>query len=102
MANQDAFSRAKGFSLEGQKAGYAMAQAAKDAKSNAISAGITGLGNLAMSYAQNKYNQDMIGWGIRNGAYAPQSTEGWTRVRKTDGEGRAKGGKIKKRKGLNF
>ena len=99
MANQDAFARAQGFSLEGQKAGYAMKQAIDDAKAAGINAGISGLINLLPAYAQNKYNQDMIGWGIRNGAYAPQDVGYWAKKSQA-----AEGGKIKrnKKKGLNF
>jgi len=51
MANQDAFARAQGFSLEGQKAGYAMKQAIDDAKAAGINAGISGLIGLGNTYA---------------------------------------------------
>jgi hypothetical protein len=92
MANQDAATRARGYNLEGLKSGYAMRQAVDDAKANAISAGISGLGTLLYNYAGNKYNQDMLGWGIRHGAYAPQATRS------------SKGGKLRtrRRKGLSF
>lgn len=89
MSNQDAESRARGYKLEGLKSGYAMRQAIDDAKANAINAGLTGLGTTLFNYAQNKYNQDMLGWGIRNGAYAPQAV-------------RANGGRIRRYKGLTF
>ena len=97
MANQDAFARAQGYSLEGLKSGYAMKQAIDDAKAAGINAVISGLVSLLPAYAQNNYNQKMIGWGIRNGAYAPQDVGHWAKAR-------AKGGKIKrnKKKGLNF
>lgn len=91
MANQDAATRARGFNLEGLKSGYAMKQAIDDAKANAINAGISGIGNLLYSYAGNKYNQDVLGWGIRHNAYAPQDVRA------------KKGGKLKRRKkGLSF
>ena len=89
MSNQDAESRARGYQLEGLKNGYAMRQAIDDAKASAINAGISGLASMAYNYAQNKYNQDMLGWGIRNGAYAPQAV-------------RANGGRIRRYKGLTF
>lgn len=56
MANQEAAARARGYQLEGLKAGYTMKQAIDDARSSAISAGLTGLGNLAMTIGQNQRN----------------------------------------------
>ena len=91
MANQDAATRTAGYKLEGLKSGYAMKQAIDDAKANAISAGLSGLGNLAFNYAQNKYNQDMIGWRLRNNPYAIPTMK------------TAQGGKIRRvHKGLSF
>lgn len=89
MANQDAANRAKIYSLEGLKSGYTMEQAIADARSNAINAGISGLANLGLSYAQNKWNNDLYKYAIDKGAFA--------------GVHAAKGGKLrKKNKGLNF
>lgn len=88
MSNQDAESRARGYTLEGQRAGYAMRQAIDDAKANAISAGISGIGSLLYNWADSDYKNKLIGWGIKHGAYAPQKV--------------SKGGKVRRRKGLSF
>ena len=88
MANQEAATRAAGYSLEGQRAGYAMRQAIDDAKANAISAGISGIGSLLYNWADSDYKNKLIGWGIKHGAYAPQKV--------------SKGGKVRRRKGLSF
>lgn len=88
MANQEAARRAAGYKLEGLKSGYTMRRALQDAKANAINAGISGLANLLYNYGANKYNQDVIRWGIEHGA---------------EGQHRApKGGKLRKRRGLGF
>lgn len=98
MANQAAAARAKGFTLEGLKSGYAMRQAIDDAKANAINAGISGLGNLLYTYAQNKYNQDLLGWGMKRNVYGPGVYYKEDALNET-----AKGGKIRRRKkGLSF
>lgn len=93
MSNQDAESRAAGYRLEGLKNGYTMRQAIDDAKSNAINAGLTGLGTTLFNYAQNKYNQDMLGWRLKNNQYPISQM--------SDGS-KAKGGKIRRKKGLTF
>ena len=91
MSNQDAASRAAGYSLEGQRAAYAMRQAIDDAKANAINVGLSGLANLAYNYAGNKYNQDLLGWGMRHNAWGPGVSY------KT-----SKGGKIRRKRGIGF
>ena len=104
MANQDAASRAAGYTLEGKRAAYAMRQAVDDAKANAISAGLSGLGNLAMAYGQNKWNQDVLGWKLRHNQYPISQLEGYKYDPYT-GEpvSKSKGGKLKKRhRGLGF
>ena len=70
-----------------------MRQAIDDAKSNAINAGLTGLGTTLFNYAQNKYNQDMLGWRLKNNQYPISQM--------SDGS-KAKGGKIRRKKGLTF
>lgn len=98
MANQDAASRAAGYSLEGKRAAYAMRQAIDDAKANAISAGLSGLGNLAMAYGQNKWNNELLGWKLKHNQYPISQLEGT----KSSTEA-AKGGKLKrKHRGLGF
>ena len=94
MADQDAFGRAKQAGLEAQRYGYAMRQAVDDAKANAINAGLSGLVNLAQVYGQNKYNQDLLGWGMRHNSWGPGiSMKGDKTV-----AGAAKGGKLRKRR----
>lgn len=88
MANQETAARARGYQLEGMKSGYAMRQAIDDAKANAISAGISGIGSLLYNWADSDYKNKLIGWGIKHGAYAPQKV--------------SKGGKVRRRKGLSF
>lgn len=84
-ANQDASTKARGYTLEGMKNAYAMRQSLQDAKSNAISAGITGLANLAWNYADTKAKNDLLKYGYDK-VYSA-----------------AKGGKLRKRrKGLTF
>ena len=115
MANQEAARRAAGYKLEGLKSGYTMRQALQDAKANAINAGISGLANLAYNYAANKYNQDLMGWGMRNNAWGPGIYFEKDAPKRTisiptyvsssaRGSSAAKGGKLKVRrnKGLGF
>ncbi len=115
MANQDAATRASGFTLEGLKSGYAMKQAIDDARANAINVGISGLANLAYNYAQNKYNQDLLGWGMKHNSWGPgvyfeedrpsRTTSTPTYVSSgARGNTVAKGGKLKvrRKKGLGF
>ena len=104
MANQDAASRAAGYTLEGKRAAYAMRQAVDDAKANAISAGLSGLGNLAMAYGQNKWNQDVLGWKLRHNQYPISQLEGYKYDPYTGKPVlESKGGKLKKRhRGLGF
>jgi hypothetical protein len=91
MANQDAASRAAGYTLEGKRAAYAMRQAIDDAKANAINVGLSGLANLAYNYAGNKYNQDLLGWGMRHNAWGPGVSYK-----------NSKGGKVRRKRGIGF
>ena len=104
MANQDAATRAAGYTLEGKKAAYAMRQAIDDAKANAINVGLSGLANLAMAYGQNKWNQDVLGWKLRHNQYPISQLEGYKYDPYTGKPVLAsKGGKLKKRhRGLGF
>lgn len=67
MSNQDAESKARGFQLEATKNGYALRQALKDAKDDAISKGILGLGNLFSTWNQNRYNNAVMKYGLTHG-----------------------------------
>lgn len=103
MANQEAALKARGYSLEGERAGYAMRQALQDAKANSINAGINGLINTAMTSAQNKYNDEVMAWRLKHNPYVIEGYD-WDPTsytyKKKEG---AKGGKIRrKRKGLGF
>lgn len=69
MANQDAFSRAMAASLQGTMAGYRMKEEIAQNKANAISAGLTNVANMIYNGAQNRYNNELLGWGIRNGVW---------------------------------
>lgn len=89
MSNQDAASRARGYTLEGLRSGYAMRQAIDDAKANAISAGISGIGTMLYNMADTNYKNKILGWGIEHGAFAPQATK-------------SKGGRVRRKKGLSF
>ena len=63
-ANQAAQIKAAGYTLEGLRSGYAMRQAIDDAKSKSISAGLTGIANLANNYAQQKFNNDALNFSL--------------------------------------
>ena len=66
MANQDAYSKAMAASLQGTMAGYRLKEEIAQNKANAINAGLTGLANLLYTMNTNKYNQELLGWGMRN------------------------------------
>ena len=97
MADQDAYGRARQSTLDALRYGYAMRQAADDAQANAVSAGLSGLVNLASAYGQNKYNQDLLGWGMRHNSWGPGVFMQGSK-RKT----KAKGGRIRRKKGIGF
>ena len=97
MSNQDAATRSRGYTLEGLKSGYAMRQAVDDAKTNAINAGLSGLANLAFAYGQNKYNQELLGWGMRHNAEGPG-----VYMRGSKPKTEAKGGRVRRKKGIGF
>ena len=92
MANQDAASRAAGYNLEGQRAAYAMRQAVDDAKANAISAGMSGLANLAYNYGTTKDQNNLLRWLGKSGANGPIDMSKY----------RANGGRIRRKKGLSI
>lgn len=114
MANQDAATRARGFTLEGLKNGYAMRQAIDDARANAINVGISGLANLMLSGAQNDYANKLTAWRLQHNPYAISQMEGddankfyknmgYSYNPSTGESLGAKGSKLKrKKKGLSF
>ena len=93
MANQDAFSRAQGFNLEGQKAGYTMRQAIDDARANAINSNLNSAINLGITYAQSKDYMNLLKYRARTGT---DGTGIYFDSDKRD-KGAAKGGRIRKR-----
>jgi hypothetical protein len=96
MANQNAASRAAGYTLEGKRAAYAMRQAIDDAKANAINAGLSGLANLAYNYGTNRDQIKLLGWSGKSGAYGPMDMSKYGR------KPAAHGGRIRRKKGLSF
>ena len=97
MANQDAATRTAGYKLEGLKSGYAMKQAIDDARANAISAGLSGLANLAFTYGQQKDYENLLKWRTRRGVDGPGI------YYKGEEGNAAKGGKLRRvHKGLSF
>ena len=97
MANQEAALQAAKTNTSLLQSGYTMRQAAADAKANAISAGISGIGSLLYNMADTNYKNKVLGWGIKHNAEGP--IVGYGRERYD----RAKGGKLKKKKkGLGF
>ena len=94
LANQDARSRVAGFQLQGLEKAYAQRQALEDAKSASINAGLTGLANSIYNYAYNKYNQDLLGWGLEHNQYPIKGYSTASKGYSTS----SKGGKLKRRK----
>lgn len=76
MSNQDAMSRASQAQLEGLVKGYAMRQAAADAKANAINAGISGIADNLFGLYQQNYNNALVKYGIDTNTYGPTSYKG--------------------------
>lgn len=102
MANQDARSRASQANLEGLIKGYAMRQAAEDAKANAFNAGISGMAqNLFGLYQQNQNNAN-IRYSIDTKSVGNTDYD-WKR-HSNDNSQRSKGGKLRTRRkrGLTF
>lgn len=72
MANQDTNTKYTAMTTEDNLKRYALNNAMDQEKSKAISAGLTGIGNLIYTGANNRWNQEMLAWANRNGTYAPQ------------------------------
>lgn len=108
MSNQDAMSRASQARLEGLAKGYAMRQAADDAKASAINAGISGIAENLFGLYQQNYNNALIKYGIDTGTYGTANYN-WKNnldAQKNSGaqEGHAQGGQLRtrRRRGLTF
>lgn len=102
MSNQDAMSRASQAKLEGIAKGYAMRQAADDAKASAINAGISGIAENLFGLYQQNYNNALIKYGIDTGTHG---TANYNWKRNSDAqEGHAQGGQLRtrRRRGLTF
>lgn len=102
MSNQDAMSKASQARLEGLAKGYAMRQAADDAKANAINAGISGIAENLFGLYQQNYNNALIKYGIDTGTYGTANYN-WKKNSSAQ-EGHAQGGQLRtrRRRGLTF
>lgn len=97
MSNQDAMSRASQASLEALMKGYAMRQAAEDAKASAINAGISGIAENLFELYQQNYNNALIKYGMDTGTYGTANYN-WKK------NPNAQGGQLRtrRRRGLTF
>ena len=55
--------------MAGMSEAYRLKREAEKERGNAISSGLSGLANLAMSSAQQQYNNDILGWGARHNTW---------------------------------
>ena len=108
MSNQDAMSRASQARLEGLAKGYAMRQAADDAKASAINAGISGIAENLFGLYQQNYNNALIKYGMDTNTYGTANYN-WKNnldAQKNSGAqgGHAQGGQLRtrRRRGLTF
>jgi len=69
IADAEAYGRAGNTRMAGMSEAYRLKREAEKERGNAISSGLSGLANLAMSSAQQQYNNDILGWGARHGTY---------------------------------
>lgn len=97
MANQEAMSRASQASLEALIKGYAMRQAAQDAKANAINAGISGIAENLFGLYQQNYNNALIKYGMDTGTHGTANYN-WKK------NPNAQGGQLRtrRRRGITF
>lgn len=65
-ADSEAYGRAGNTRMAGMSEAYRLKREAEKERGNAISSGLSGLANLAMSSAQQQYNNDILGWGARH------------------------------------
>ena len=97
MSNQDAMSKASQAQLEGLAKGYAMRQAAADAKANAINAGISGIADNLFGLYQQDYNNALIKYGIDTGTFGTANYN-WKKNTTSQGEQL----RTRRRRGLTF
>ena len=97
MANQEAMSRANQASLEALIKGYAMRQAADDAKASAINAGISGITKNLFGLYQQNYNNALVKYGMDTDTFGTANYD-WEK------NSSAQGGKLRtrRRRGLTF
>lgn len=102
MSNQDAMSRASQAKLEGLAKGYAMRQAADDAKASAINAGISGIAENLFGLYQQNYNNALIKYGMDTNTYGTANYN-WNKNSSAKNSD-AKGGQLRtrRRRGLTF
>lgn len=104
MSNQYAMSRASQARLEGLAKGYAMRQAADDAKASAINAGISGIAENLFGLYQQNYNNALIKYGMDTNTYGTANYN-WKKNSSAQGQNsNAKGGQLRtrRRRGLTF
>lgn len=68
-ADSEAYGRAGNTRMAGMSEAYRLKREAEKERGNAISSGLSGLANLAMSSAQQQYNNDILGWGARHNTW---------------------------------
>lgn len=97
MANQDAISKASQAQLEGLVKGYAMRQAAEEAKANAINAGLSGIAENLFGLYQQDVNNAFIRYGMDTNTYGTANYD-WKKNQT------AQGGQLRtrRRRGLTF
>ena len=110
MANQDADVKARGYQFELLNKGLTMREREDAERAANLKGALTGLGNLAYTYGQNKWNQDVMGWKLRHNQYPISQLEGDKYALDSGWEvkdgylvKKSKGGKLKrKHRGLGF
>lgn len=95
IANQKAQAEMRDFSMKGTLAAAQMREAARQSADAAKSANLSGLFQTLGDIGFEEKNAKMRDWAIRHGVFGP-GTEDYGRFK------RAKGGKIRRRKGLTF
>ena len=97
IANQEAISRANQARLDGLIKGYAMRQAADDAKASAINAGISGITKNLFGLYQQNYNNALVKYGMDTDTFGTANYN-WEK------NPSAQGGKLRtrRRRGLTF
>lgn len=103
MSNQDAMNRANQAKLEGLVKGYAMRQAAEDAKVSAVNAGLSGIADNLFGLYQQNYNNALIKYGMDTDTFGTANYN-WKKNKKDTNNPNAQGGQLRtrRRRGLTF